>query len=79
MTLKFQDLDEAVKAISPDSGYVDALFDAYLQWALVEPAHWPQDSHLPGHKVLARVARWQLDDIYVGWRNADDAKAARAS
>lgn len=44
----------------------------YLEWGLLEPVHWPEDSTLPGSNVLDVIRQRDVTKVYQEWQRADD-------
>lgn len=39
-----------------------------LEWATVEPAHWPTDSVSPGHRIFDDIPQSQITALYNEWQ-----------
>jgi hypothetical protein len=46
----------------------------YLEWGLIEPKNWPEDSDSPGTNVLDVVPQRDITKCYQEWQSADDEK-----
>jgi len=48
-------------------GNMEAQLWAYLEWGLIEPAHWPEDSDRPGFLVLDVLPQRVITTCYNEW------------
>lgn len=47
---------------------IEAQLWAYMEWGLVEPANWPEDSELPGHGVFDVIPQRDITKCYGEWQ-----------
>lgn len=71
VVLRFKSYGDAPGRISRHNiGFTEMQVWMYLEWGLVEPAHWPVDSQLPGHNIFDVMPQRQITKCYNAWQRA---------
>lgn len=73
VVLRFKPYEDAPGRISRyNQGNIERQLWLTMEWGLVEPAHWPENSDLPGHLILDEVGQGDITDCYQAWQQATD-------
>lgn len=71
VTLVFKDYGDVPGRVSRyNIGRIEAQIWASLEWGLVEPANWPEDSTSPGNRVFDEMPQRDITTLYAEWQKA---------
>jgi hypothetical protein len=71
--LRFRPYGDAPGRISRRNvNNIEAQFWDYLEWGLVSPVNWPEDSDRPGHAVLDDIPQRAIMACYNAWQTSDE-------
>jgi hypothetical protein len=73
VVMKFKPYGDVPGRISRHNiGRIEAQVWAALEWGLVEPKHWPLDSHHPGTDVFDVMPQRDITRCYNAWQDEDE-------
>jgi hypothetical protein len=73
VTLQFKPYGDAPGKISRyNQNNIERQLWLTMEWGLISPAHWPDDSVLPGHRLFDDMSQRDISDCYTKWQEHND-------
>jgi hypothetical protein len=80
VALAFKDFADIPGRVSLDNqGNSEAQLWQSLQWGLIEPAHWPTDTQMPGWHVFRDMPMRRILKLHNDWQSKGGVTAGESS